>query len=245
VAPEGAIAMKYFVSFLFAMHFSFGLCESPPNAIITRPSASVIVIDGYIDSNASSRFEAVLDSAVKMVILNSEGGVTSEALKIGLSIHTYRLNVKVRGVCMSSCANYLFISGKRKSVARDSIVGWHGGHANNPFGAATSSDAIQFRRDLFNKEQRLYLITRAPIDLIVYSGFLTNRIKFADGSEEQEFNIWVPPQKVLQRMGLNGLESFWHPGSPSAVAKVLDKHGIKDALVYTGGLREHIPKLYR
>ncbi len=61
------------------------------------------------------------------IVLTSTGGNMLAGLAMGTIIKSRNLNVRVLGVCASSCANYLFIAGNRKTLAQDALVIFHGG----------------------------------------------------------------------------------------------------------------------
>ena len=54
-------------------------------------------------------------------------------MKIGEVVHENGWNVRVRGLCFSSCANYIFPAGRDKFIEDDGIVGWHGSARQSQF----------------------------------------------------------------------------------------------------------------
>jgi hypothetical protein len=64
---------------------------------------------------------------IKEIVLLSPGGEGIEAMAMGGLIKRYNLNVNILGLCVSSCANYLFIAGAKKRLSRDALVIFHGG----------------------------------------------------------------------------------------------------------------------
>ena len=56
----------------------------------------------------------------------SQGGDVRAALKLGRWVRDKHLDIRVRTMCYSACANYVFIAAKNKLVTRGSFVGWHG-----------------------------------------------------------------------------------------------------------------------
>lgn len=90
----------------------------------TRPSKNTMKFEGYIAPESYDEFMQKIDDDVSEIVLNSAGGYVSSALKIAAEIQKRNLNVAVKGFCVSSCANYLFLSGRRKEI--DGILGFHG-----------------------------------------------------------------------------------------------------------------------
>lgn len=91
----------------------------------TRLDERTVALTGNIDSGSLFKFELVFDDEVETVVLNSGGGYTHEALQIGRVLKVAKVDVVVDGICLSSCANYLFTAGRRKTI-RDGVVGFHG-----------------------------------------------------------------------------------------------------------------------
>jgi len=81
---------------------------------------------GAIKEESFSEFQSKIDANVKTIEINSGGGKVSASLKIANEISTRKINVVVRGFCISSCANYIFLAGAKKTI--DGIVGFHGSH---------------------------------------------------------------------------------------------------------------------
>lgn len=64
---------------------------------------------------------------VKSLSIESQGGEIDAGMKLGGLVYKNSLDVRVIGViCGSSCANYVFVSGKRKYIDRGALVMWHG-----------------------------------------------------------------------------------------------------------------------
>ena len=91
----------------------------------TRVDDHTIALTGNIASGNLLEFEKVFDENVKTVVLNSGGGLVYEAVQIGMILKKAEVNVVVDGVCLSSCANYLFTAGRWKKI-RNGVVGFHG-----------------------------------------------------------------------------------------------------------------------
>lgn len=91
----------------------------------TRLDLETITFEGEIESDEYELFSTKFDSKVKTIYLNSGGGVTSEAMKIALDIVDHDITIIVNNWCLSSCANYLFLAGKKR-VIQKGIVGYHG-----------------------------------------------------------------------------------------------------------------------
>ncbi|MGZ3653126.1 MAG: hypothetical protein ACXVB9_19615 [Bdellovibrionota bacterium] len=93
----------------------------------TKTSPSVMHFQGAIVEGEFDRFIEKFDDGVDTIVVDSPGGLITEGLRIGQFLLAKKVTVDVQGICMSSCANYLFLAGKRRVISRG-IVGYHGNH---------------------------------------------------------------------------------------------------------------------
>lgn len=61
------------------------------------------------------------------IVLASAGGDLVAGMAMRKLIKSKGLNVRVVGICASSCANYLFIAGNKKIIQRNAALFFHGG----------------------------------------------------------------------------------------------------------------------
>lgn len=64
---------------------------------------------------------------VTLLSIFSPGGIVSAGIRLGRWVRHKNADVRVEFVCASACANYVFTAGRKKIIARDSLVMWHGG----------------------------------------------------------------------------------------------------------------------
>ncbi len=70
---------------------------------------------------------------VDRVIITSGGGRILAALIIANWIHDKKLDVEIQKLCASSCANYIFPAGRKKTIADGAMLIWHGGAFQSNF----------------------------------------------------------------------------------------------------------------
>ena len=102
------------------------LWVEPPPATITVEGDTVL-IDGYLNHNAFIRFRSEIvgnEDEITTVRINSDFGLTVQAILIGFWIYDKGVDVIVDEVCTSVCANYIFTAGKNKIIEDFAIVGW-------------------------------------------------------------------------------------------------------------------------
>jgi hypothetical protein len=64
--------------------------------------------------------------AVGTLVVDSAGGEILAGMDFGYWMLERQLDIVVDGVCLGSCANYLFAAGRRKTILPGSVVAWHG-----------------------------------------------------------------------------------------------------------------------
>ena len=67
------------------------------------------------------------DRPVTLLSISSPGGILDAGIRLGRWVRQKNADVRVTFFCASACANYVFPAGKRKIIARDGLVMWHGG----------------------------------------------------------------------------------------------------------------------
>jgi hypothetical protein len=64
--------------------------------------------------------------SVTTLIINSGGGDVFGGMSIGYIVYDKKLNVIVRELCASSCANYIVTASPSVTVEKGGLLGWHG-----------------------------------------------------------------------------------------------------------------------
>lgn len=97
---------------------------SPPKIYVRN---GTLFFDGKITPGAADTFHRQLEMRrVDKVSFNSIGGDVNEAMTMGREIFKRKLDVEVRNVCASACANYIFPAGKGKFLSQNAYLLWHG-----------------------------------------------------------------------------------------------------------------------
>lgn len=91
-----------------------------------RVSSETITFTGEITKDDVTSFQRIYRSTDTTLILNSSGGLNGPALRIAETlIKNKKLETVVRGLCASSCADYLFLAGSTRKIDHG-VVGYHG-----------------------------------------------------------------------------------------------------------------------
>ncbi|MCW9027719.1 MAG: hypothetical protein OQJ80_02200 [Kangiella sp.] len=106
--------------------------ESTPeeNAKVYLDDSNILHYEGKLSKEANQElFKLFHHSNTKPVQLSidSTGGDVFLGLELAHWVYDNKINVHVKGLCASSCANYIFPAAKQKLLNKDSILLWHGG----------------------------------------------------------------------------------------------------------------------
>ena len=98
------------------------------DAVTGNSSGSDLIFVGQINGKSVDDFlEKNKDTHAKSMIIFSTGGEVLSALKLAHWVREHGLDLRVRTLCMSACANYVFPAANRKIIERGALVIWHGG----------------------------------------------------------------------------------------------------------------------
>lgn len=85
-----------------------------------------IVFNGPINAESATRFEAALQRGVfHRLRITSAGGDALAGMSIGLAVRRRNFDVVADRICASACAQYVFVAGRGKFIARDTFVAFH------------------------------------------------------------------------------------------------------------------------
>lgn len=102
------------------------------DAATVARSGEEIHINGDISPTTAKEFSSMMAEGgiSRVVVHDSSGGDVDSAIDMALLIYEEKLDVEIRGICLSSCANYLFPAGFQKYVVDKGLVAWHGDGAH-------------------------------------------------------------------------------------------------------------------
>ncbi len=126
------------------------------------------VYSGELDAVRTAEFfKRYNNTPVSRLLINSSGGEVEAGIRLGLWVYEHQLDVVVRGVCLSSCANYVFTAGRHKQVTPGSVVAWHGNyHHLDKTGLWRDDVELRMRRD-GEDEARAIVNVRRQVDKLV------------------------------------------------------------------------------
>jgi hypothetical protein len=78
--------------------------------------------------NNAGFFARVAGRPLQRLLIDSGGGDVAAAIELADWVHARQLDITVTGVCLSSCANYVFPAARNKAIRPGAIVAWHGNY---------------------------------------------------------------------------------------------------------------------
>ena len=91
---------------------------------VRRLPSGALRISGVIGKEMPALLRQLITLNDTVLELNSGGGDALAAMEMGRLIHERRIELRVDGICMSACANYLLPAAKRLSGS--GLIGFHG-----------------------------------------------------------------------------------------------------------------------
>jgi hypothetical protein len=233
--------MKTLIAFLL-FFFHYSVSSQLSDGVVRKINESTLLIEGILTPKVEKQFSALLDSRIRTVIVSSEGGVTESGIGIAEEIQSRKLDIVVKDICISSCANYLFVAASKKTVGINAVVGWHGGHSFKPFRPLIDSrESLLEKEKILFREQLIYARSGVSLDLIIYSGLLTLGKSRGD-KVDREYTLWAPPPEELRRLGVDNL-TFEGKFFSSAfdAEKILFDMGFEGQKIFVGRSYSYLP----
>ena len=113
---------------------------------VTTEGASVIYSGDMHPHGYAALLKLAQQGGASELVISSLGGEVYWGIKIGEIVHEQGWDVRVRGLCFSSCANYVFPAGRDKVIEEGAIVGWHGSARQAEFFA--EREGVSLRQQL-------------------------------------------------------------------------------------------------
>lgn len=115
---------------------------------ITLEGSSIIYVGGMHPEGYDRLSRLARQGSVSELVISSPGGIVYWGIRTGEIVYRNGWDVRVRGLCLSSCANYVFPAGRNKIIEDGAIVGWHGSPQQHYFAALRKG--VSVRQELIN-----------------------------------------------------------------------------------------------
>lgn len=163
---------------------------------------NILCIEGPIDPEGRLR-GAVLERDYRpglLVVARSEGGVLDGAIDIAEHLARFRYSIVVDGLCVSACAQFIFMAAGAKIIRAEGAVAMHGGpHSDAQIAAMPEAhrESIRRQRDRF---VRFYADRGIGIGI-------TNDFprRLLDQLARGEIVFWIPKEADYARFNVHGL----------------------------------------
>ena len=100
--------------------------QSVPGTTVERQGDAIVFRGRIDDASATTFLQLLQDPGVRRLVITSPGGLVIPALDMAEAMAARGVDVEVPEACFSSCANYVFLAGRRKLLGGPGAVGWHG-----------------------------------------------------------------------------------------------------------------------
>jgi hypothetical protein len=191
----------------------------PPSHVSTAAGSAVNATAEYHGAisakNNAGFFTRVAGQEVRRLLINSGGGDVAAAIELADWVHAQQLDITVTGVCLSSCANYVFPAARYKVIRPGAIVAWHGNYHHLAHTGLWRDDvALRMQRDGEDEQTATRYVQAQVAQLVALEREFFARI----GVDEQV--CWIgkqPPYHVpdyyflsvadMARFGITGVQT--------------------------------------
>lgn len=231
--------MKFFIFFIIQIVCVFNAdAQLNKDLIYAPPEINVYgEIVEYIGSlnelGSKSMISLIKTGKYKSVHIDSRGGEILSAMELGAAIHEKKLDVVVKNLCNSSCANYIFPAGKNKKISNGALVIWHGDARQKNFLNiinALRAKELDAKDEITNDEKnQLRALEKAVA--IQDSFYKSLGINGGIARIGQEIDIpvaqWTLTVEAMQKFGINNIDAPDNYGTNEYCSSWLKKHYAK------------------
>ncbi len=167
-----------------------------------------VCFHGLITPQSSNKFLELATSDTDVLVISSNGGDVSEAIKMANRMVDLKMSVVVVGWCMSSCANYIFPAARQKYVMPRSYIGWHGGPPRSIPDGMTEKGQRNYK-DMLDAQSALFS------KIGVSESFIYDHPMNFDFEKAKKSNaFWTySPAQLRCKYHILGIMSSWLPFS--------------------------------
>jgi len=130
--------------------------------VVVRPTDGELGYSGTLTDEGLDALHRAYDDRVHRLLIRSGGGEIGVGTEFGEWVRDRDLDVVVVDYCLSSCANYVFTAGRKKTILPGAIVAWHGNSRQRSFEDQPSRDALTeiYAADVREREDALFARVR-------------------------------------------------------------------------------------
>jgi|TARA_B110000196_G_C21142788_1_gene664751 hypothetical protein len=202
--------------------------EPTLDATIHLDGATVVYVGRISRLSVDTVIELIDSHPVEAIEMTSQGGAGLHAVRLANAIIDNSIQVTLKELCMSACANYILPAGKPTVIKPKTILGWHGSAAFMSCDDLLDRGRHSARRNVDNPEHlRKYVASfyrRLGADpRIMFSGYLSGTTHNLFSLSEKEIRAFLPNSQLhfedYQRSDIEWLGGKKHA---QRIAKILE-----------------------
>ena len=185
-------------------------------------SPSMLRFEGYVEEPTAVEFFEKVTPSTRQIVITSGGGDAKTAMRIGEYIASHQIDIVVEGRCVSSCANYLFLAAKNKTVRPGAWLGFHGGADSvsrveieqmleDMKLPANQRDAVVKQLEDVKAKQDQFFRAVPGGTIVSRSGSIADEKRTREKLKASGFRrfAWLPTREELEKAGVKNIASFW------------------------------------
>lgn len=159
---------------------------------------------------------------VEWISIKSAGGEVNIGMDLGEFVFSNNLNIKVLDFCLSSCANYVFSSGKNKLIGKHAVIGFHGGVTGMEAAVEEFiSSAPEGEREAVRQQFEGYIVKTTEREAFFFSKIEVEQSITTLGQSEEYSKVegiedyvgWYYSLEDLSKLGVNNISVVNPPWS--------------------------------
>lgn len=164
---------------------------------------------GIWPEGVNEAVEIVRQGKIKKILISSVGGDADAAMILAEEILKWDIDIYVDGPCFSSCANYIFMAGKRKFILKYGVVAWHGAPRLKENSHPNAKRIVERHHAFFKRIGVDEEITwKFPCDLKTDPEF----VESVNSNKGHDRALWTYTKEAMdQKFNIQGIVALWDP----------------------------------
>jgi hypothetical protein len=220
------------------IHLAVYLCVAPVIALAdeagrcpyTQSDLQKVEFNQKVTAQAVNAFiEKYAECTPAWITVASSGGDAEAAMLLGDWIFKNQINIRVRSLCVSSCANYIFPAGRLKEIEPRGLVIWHGSALQRNFRefiskyesmqAADGSNPYLAENSL--NYNSLLRIIKKQNEFFAKIGVDESILRLGQEPFDYDTSGWSATPQVMKKYGINDIEAPTNYGDISYFRSLL------------------------
>jgi hypothetical protein len=205
------------------------------NVSTINDERTVLCFDGVITEDVDlSVFYQLQEQG--LVVIRSVGGSTFRAMTIAEILLQKDVSVVVRDLCLSACANAIFVASNRTYVLESAVIAWHGGPSDCQDPTIKAALSRLQRPCTFSDPARKFFEKRgigSRHTVMPQTTYTKNRFKIIlESAPDRRSVLWMWHPKNQKGYFKNTITYESYPESQEAVDAIIRKFRLYIRVVY-------------